>query len=103
MHTKYISSSPNAELLGAALLALVQNINAEEIKPLLARHGLDNIDLMQWYSEQKVLDLLKAIEEGTANVTENLVAIGMKAIETIPFPPEINSIEAFLNLSGGKR
>jgi len=97
---KYISISPNAELIGAALLALMKNLRHEEIEPLLKKYDLETVDPHKWYPEQKILNLLKEIEDGQTNVSENLVAIGMKSFETIPLPPEINSIEAFLNSYG---
>ncbi len=100
---KYVASSPNAELIGGALLALVKNVNHEDIEPLLKKHGLENIQPMQWYPEQPILDLLKAIADGETNVSENMVAIGIKAIETIPFPVEIDTLEKFIGSYGTRQ
>ncbi len=100
---KYISASPNAEVIGAALLALVKNLHYEETEPLLKRYGLETIEPFTWYPEQKILDLLKEIADGKTNVSENLVAIGMKASETIPLPPEIDTMEKFLTSYGARQ
>ncbi|MBZ0316739.1 MAG: hypothetical protein K8L91_09990 [Anaerolineae bacterium] len=88
----YQASSPDAEYAGQLAAAFTQNLRADVIKPLLQRHGLENVDPAAWYPQQQILDLLRDIEREFT--FEELVAVGIKASELVPPPPMINSIEA---------
>jgi hypothetical protein len=88
-------SSPDAVVAGVAVLALTQSIQFDEILPIATKHGLDQVDPEKWYSEQKLLDFLKDLET-SPNTSANFVSIGIKVFETMPMPPEINSLEVFL-------
>ena len=92
-----IAASPNVQIQGAVLQALVQNIKAEEIRPLLQKYGLATIEPDRWYPQQLVLDFEFAVANSEVNAGENLVAIGMKAVDTIPFPASTRSIEDGVN------
>jgi hypothetical protein len=90
-------AAPNGEVLGAAMLALPTCIAADEIMPLLQRHGFADIDPGKWYPQQNILSLYRDILEGRSNVTDNLVSIGIKSVETMQFPPEVDNINAMLD------
>jgi hypothetical protein len=94
--TPYVAPYPNSESLGASIFSLVENMRAEDIQPILKKHGLESITADQWYPLQSILDALKDIVESKQNVLEDMSAIGIRTGETYPFPPEINSIEAAL-------
>jgi hypothetical protein len=85
---KFVAAS-NGEVLGSAMLALPVCIQASEIMPLLERHGFAEIDPGKWYPQQNILSLYRDILEGRSNVTDNLVSIGIKSVETMAFPPEL--------------
>jgi hypothetical protein len=87
----------NGEALGASLLALPACLKANEIMPLLERHGFASIDPQKWYPQQAILAMYRDIEEGRSNVSENLVSIGIKSVETMAFPPEIQAMRDMLN------
>lgn len=87
----YQASSPAAEYSGQIAAAFTQNLRADVIKPLLKRHGLENVDPAAWYPQQQILDILRDIEREFT--FEELVAVGIKASELVPLPPMINSIE----------
>lgn len=93
---KKLIASPEAQVLGASMLSLPTCLAAEEIVPVLERHGFGNIDPNGWYPQQNVLKIYDDILEKRTNVSENLVSIGIKSVETMTFPPEINTIEAIL-------
>ena len=73
------SAAPNAEVLGVAMLALPVCLKADEIMPLLKKHGFADIDAEKWYPQQSIVNLYRDIEEGRSNVSESLVAIGINS------------------------
>ena len=89
----FVAPSPNAQVLGSAMSSYVQNIRAEELQPVLKKYGLESIEPNQWYPMQLTLDLFRDIVKRGENVNEALVAVGIKTVETVPLPPEINSVE----------
>lgn len=79
---------PNVELIGFTARALLENLNAEQIKPFLDAHRITEIDPEQWYKVKNLLAVLNDILRSGASAG-NFVAIGMKAVETTPMPPEL--------------
>jgi hypothetical protein len=90
------SAAPEAEVLGASMLALPVCLKADEIMPLLEKHGFATIEPETWYPQQNIVNLYRDIEEGRTNLSENLVSIGIKSVETMQFPPEINTMESVI-------
>src|SRR5262245_44495470 len=94
---RYKASTPNAKYMGRQLGAFTDNIRADVIQPILEKYNIKEINPGEWMSAQIQLDLLREIE---AKCTfEELVAVGMKRGELIPLPPEIDSMEKFLQAS----
>lgn len=83
---KYQASTPEAEVIGAALLAYNEALTYGEFKHILEEHDLSNIDPEAWYPQQLTLDIQKAISKTPGGI-QMLVSIGMKIIETAQFPP----------------
>ncbi len=96
----FVAPSPESETLGGPLLGLIQNIRADEIRPILKKHGLDAIEADKWYPLQSVLNVFRDIIESRENVNEELVAIAVKTVDTAALPPEINSVEGALGFIG---
>lgn len=94
--TKLIAVSPDSKISGRLVLAFTQNINQHDIEPVLKQYHLEPVDADAWYPQQQLLNVFRDIHEGKTNVTDNLVAIGMKGSETAAYPPEINSIATAL-------
>jgi hypothetical protein len=90
-------SSPDATVAGVAVLALTQSMEFDQILPVARKYGLEHIEADQWYPEQNLLDFLKELE-ANPNSTMNFVSIGVKVFETMPLPPEIDSLETFLRM-----
>jgi len=93
---KLIAQSSKSEISGNLVLAFTQSIKREEIQPILELYNLEPTDPDAWYPQQDLLNVFRDIQSGKSNVTENLVAIGIKGAETATYPPEINSIETAL-------
>ncbi len=98
---RYQSFSPETELVGFTVLSLITNITHTEIRDILHRHGLAQVDPQQWYPLQQVLDVLSDVAAETDHTT-NFVSIGMAAAEQSirHLPPEIEalSLEQFILL-----
>lgn len=93
---KFIASTPDAEILGLALLALQTSILYTEFKDILEKYGLDKIDLDQWYPQQAVLNVHRDLL-GTPNGSRKIVSVGVKIAENFPFP-EGSSIDEVLQI-----
>jgi hypothetical protein len=90
---KLIALAPQSEISGRLVLAFTQNLNRHEINPILKHYHLEPTNPDGWYPQQYLLDVFRDIQDGRTNVSQNLVAIGMKGSETAAYPPEIYSIE----------
>mgnify|MGYP005850136135 FL=1 len=95
---RYVAFDPNTEIIGAMLEGTVYSMERETLLPLLRKHGFEEIEFDKWYPLQPVLDLFTDIVNDIGGMF-NMVAIGMKAGESFPFPPEITSFEQVLEMS----
>jgi hypothetical protein len=93
---KLVAVSPQSEISGHLVLSFTQNLHRDEIKPILRKYNLEPVDPEGWYPQQRLLDVFRDIQDGHTNVSQNLVAIGMKGAETAVYPPEIDSIKTAL-------
>lgn len=94
---KYLSSTPNAQIIGVALKAYNESITYDSFQNVLAEYGLLEIDNDKWYPQQLTLDIQKKIKSNP-NGSEHLVSIGMKIVDTaifIPMESLEEAIEAF--------
>jgi hypothetical protein len=93
---EFVALSPNVEVLGQTVLAVVEGMGAFRNLALeiLKRHGVDNPNPEGWYRQQLWLDSFKEIYERVGKSTLNL--IGQKIPENAKFPPEIDSIDKAL-------
>lgn len=67
---------------GKFALAFLKNLKSDEFVHILVFHELVNIDPGEWYPQPQVLAALKDIAYGTEGGMMNLVAFGMKVIDT---------------------
>ncbi|MBN2305528.1 MAG: hypothetical protein JXQ72_13680 [Anaerolineae bacterium] len=85
---RHLECDPNVEVRGETLLALIENINAENIAPYLRKHKLTHIQAGGWFPMRNFHNLLNdLVTEG--NWGGNFVAIGMAIAETAYMPPEL--------------
>lgn len=80
--------NPELQLLGQSARALIENINNDAVRPYLAQHDLNNIVPDGWYAMQDILNVFNALQEQNSAMAD-FVAIGMKAAELSPLPPEL--------------
>jgi hypothetical protein len=92
----FIAGSPTAEVIGQVVLAFAQNLEADEIAPLLPKYGLDNIDPEKWYSHQSWMNVLRDLSQLPGSDSA-MVAFGKKVVETAVMPPEMDSIPKALH------
>lgn len=96
---RYISFSPNAQVLGQTVLAFVECTNKANIMPYLSRqgflgrHGFEPIRAEKWYPLQSWLYVLSDLSEESAHSAMfDFVSIGMKMLETSLFPAEFHTL-----------
>ena len=93
----YVAGTPQAEVIGQTVMAFIDNLQADEIAPLLPQHGFAEIAPDRWYPHQNWMDVLKELAE-MPNSSVNFVAFGRSVVEKAVMPPEIDSIPKALNL-----
>jgi hypothetical protein len=93
---EYIALDPRVEVKGAAVLATLQGIDPELVRPIAEKYGLVDVHTEGWYPQQAWLNTLKALDETHAGGTLNLVSVGMEIPKTADWPPEVDSFEAAL-------
>jgi hypothetical protein len=86
------AASAEVEVLGQTMVAFIENLRADEVKRLMALHGLNSIDPNTWYPQQLFLDIYQTIEDEHGEFSEYLVAIGVKTIDTVPLPEGVDNI-----------
>lgn len=94
---KYKASTPDALVIGQALLPYNDSVERDSFAHILETYDLENIDPEAWYPQQLTLDIQRSIKNqpGGSNM---LVSIGMKIIDNAQFPPMESlqdAVEAF--------
>jgi hypothetical protein len=94
-----LTCPPGTETLGLLLSAFADNIQGDETRPVMEKHGMVNLAPMEWYPAQTLLDALNELGENP-NTLFNFIAIGMGIGETVPMPPGVEnpSLEQVLHL-----
>lgn len=92
---RYQASSPASKYRGVNLKSFTDNLRRDLIEPILAKYNYQEINPGEWMEAQIQLDMLRDIEAQCS--FEELVAVGMKSGELFPLPPEIDSLEKFLD------
>lgn len=86
---------PKAEASGAAMHAVASCIRSDQLRPLLDKYGLRQIDPERWYPIKTWLNLLKDISQSQSGALD-LIVIGKEIARNIVLPAEIDTVEAAL-------
>jgi hypothetical protein len=84
-----LTCDPKLEILGLNLRAFIDNLQADEIGPVLETYGLTQVEPMKWYMMSTWLNVLNDLQQ-RMNMTSNFVAIGMEIGRHVPMPPGSN-------------
>jgi hypothetical protein len=87
---RQLGCPPSLEVLGTNLSAFLVNLQADETRPIMQRHGLDNIQQDKWYPAHKWMEALNQLAR-EVNLSSNLVAIGMEIGKIVPMPPGVEN------------
>ncbi len=102
----YKSPDPNTEIVGAAILGSLSVMDVEHIQPLLAKHGLGNIQPDVWYPLDMWLAFLTELSEYRGAMFD-FVSIGLKIIEKtaqlMPASPEMAALPFEQRMQGINR
>lgn len=85
-----LTCPPEAETIGVNLHAFTDNLQSADVRPIMEKHGVKDIDPYGWYPTMNLLNALNEIAENP-NLVSNYVAIGMKIGEALPLPPEMEN------------
>lgn len=88
---KYEPIGPGGEVLGQVMLSMMENMNAERIRPHLERHGLGNLDPEAWYPIETWLDVFNDMETESGAYAD-FVSAGMAIADKAVFPPEFDNM-----------
>lgn len=94
-----MTCSPETEVIGQVMLSYINNIQAEEIRPLLEKNDLMNVEPDKWYPLRPWLNLINEMAT-QPNFTSNMVAVGMKVAEYAIMPPEMKNVTLEQMLEG---
>jgi hypothetical protein len=92
---KQLASKDEAKVLGQVMQAFLDNLRADDIKPLMEEAGLESIDPQAWYPQQKFVDIYNKLETMPGG-TEDIVAIGVQTVDALEFPDAVQDIPAAL-------
>lgn len=81
----------SVEITGQSVLSLFQNLNYQNVAPVLRRHGLDAVEPQSWYPLQSMLNILRDIASNDSGMMD-LVGIGLSAAELGYVPPEMEHL-----------
>lgn len=92
---QFVPFDSNVEVLGAALSSMTAGMG-DAILPVLAAHGVFNLEMDGWYPMEAWLAAFKEVADGQTNSMFNLVSIGLAIPENAVFPPQIDSLVSAL-------
>jgi len=89
--------SPRMQVNGAYMMGVIDSLEEVHVRPFREKHGLTEIDPQQWYPAQQIVDFYADIEKN-GNMFD-LIAIGMKAVEHVEYPPQVDTLEKALGMA----
>ena len=63
----YQAFDPKSEVTGQMVFSMTKSILLDDIKEILKRHGMDNIDPKSWYPVQSLLDVFNEVAAVQSN------------------------------------
>jgi hypothetical protein len=85
---RHFTCAPEIEFIGQNLRAFTDNLQGDEVGPIVAKYGLANADPNGWYKARPWMDAMNELAQHP-NFSSNMVAIGMKIGEIVPMPPTL--------------
>ena len=93
---KDVKARADAQVIGQVMQAFIENIRSEDVKPVLEQHGLTEIKPDEWYPQSLFAEIYDELERDGQG--QNIVAIGMKTLDTLEFPEGTNDIMGALQV-----
>ena len=94
----FMSFDPSAELSGMFILSFIHSMWADDVIPLIKKHGFEEVEADAWYSQQAWLDFLTELYR-LPDSLNRMVSVGLKVGDALPFPPEVNTLEQAMEFS----
>ncbi len=94
----FVAGTSQAEVIGQTMISFADNLEAEILKPILKKHGLEVIDENKWYPHQLWLDILKEMSDTLGGEASSaFVAFGKQVVQNAVMPDVIKTIPDALN------
>jgi len=83
-----LTCDPTTKVSGQAVLTFVESVQPEDIQRFQIKYNLVTIDPQRWYSGQTLMAMMNEMAQ-EANLSGNLVGIGISAAERMWLPREL--------------
>lgn len=95
----FVAGTPEAEVIGQTMLAFLDNLQVDSLRPILEKHDAANIEAEAWYPHQTWMNILKDVQDSLpgGEATQTFVAFGRQVVENAVMPPEIKTIPDVLH------
>ncbi len=88
---KYAVEDPTSEIIGMALLSLLESQNLDSFRDLVEKYGMDQVQPDEWYPADQAFRFLQELV-ARDDAMFNLVSIGMKVFDVMPMPASIETV-----------
>ncbi len=95
---KFTASSSKALANGQVILPYVDVLKGTKLEYLIYLHRIEKVDPTAFYRQQIVCDMQRRIVEELGLLSGDLVNVGVKSIESIGFPENVETIEDALGM-----
>ncbi|MBI5960884.1 MAG: hypothetical protein HY866_19250 [Chloroflexi bacterium] len=85
--------SPDAQANGQVFMPYLEVLRGSKLEHLIKTYKLDELQAEVFYPQQAICDMQKQMSEEMGLFSGELVAIGVKSIDSIGFPAEVKTIE----------
>ncbi len=92
--------SPDTTVLGAIAVSILGTTRGDELHPYFEKYGLSHYDPQKYYPIEPLMSLVNEIiaERRGMDSMFDLVSLGIANGMSIPLPPEVNTLEKWLNV-----
>lgn len=92
----YTSFSPEVQVDGRTVDGFLSCINSEEVAPFLEKHGIEAVNVEEWYALEDLLEVLRDIDQNEGAMMR-MVSIGLAAADAVSDPRNAGApLEAIL-------
>lgn len=96
--TRFQPASQNALANGQVIMPYLTVLAGSKLEYLIEKHDIRDVDPQQFYPQSIVCSMQSEIVQEAGLFSGDLVDIGIKSIDAIGFPEEVNTVETALGM-----